>query len=66
MGDTSSSIPVQGAIDFPKLVPFISTALRAPSPLKRTCLAYLVEGHPRNISVKVFENWSIGLGVDII
>ena len=23
-----------------------------------TILAYLVEGHPRNISVKLFENWS--------
>ena len=31
----------------------------------RTILAYLVEGHPRNISVKLFENWSTGLGVDI-
>ena len=30
-----------------------------------TILAYLVEGHPRNTSVKLFENWSIGLGVDI-
>ena len=29
-------------------------------------LAILVEGHPRNISVKLFENWSIGLGEDII
>ena len=29
-------------------------------------LAYLVEGHPRNISVKLFENWYIGLGADII
>ena len=32
----------------------------------RTILAHLVEGHPRNISVKLFENWSIGLGVDVI
>ena len=32
----------------------------------RTILAYLVESHPRNISVKLFENWSVGLGVDII
>ena len=32
----------------------------------RTTLAYLAEGHPRNISVKLFENWSICLGVDII
>ena len=31
-----------------------------------TILAYLVEGHPRNISTKLFENWSIGLGADII
>ena len=31
-----------------------------------TILAYLVEGHPRNISVKLSENWSIGLGIDII
>ena len=31
-----------------------------------TILAYLVEGHARNISVKFFENWSIGLGGDII
>ena len=31
-----------------------------------TILAYLVEGHPRHISVKLFENWSTGLGVDII
>ena len=31
-----------------------------------TILAYLVEGHPRDISVKLFENWSIGLGADII
>ena len=31
-----------------------------------TILAYLVEGHPRNISVKLFENWSIGIGVYII
>ena len=31
-----------------------------------TILAYLVEGHPRNISVKFFENWSIGLGEDVI
>ena len=30
-----------------------------------TILEYLVEGHPRNISVKLFENWSIGLGVGI-
>ena len=32
----------------------------------RTILAYLVEGHPRNISVILFENWSTGLGIDII
>ena len=29
-------------------------------------LSYLVEGYPRNILVKLFENWSIGLGVDIV
>ena len=29
-------------------------------------LAYLVVGHPRKGSVKLFKNWSIGLGVDII
>ena len=34
--------------------------------LSGTILAYLVEGHPINISVKLFENWSIGLGVDCI
>ena len=28
-------------------------------------LAYLVEGHPRSIYVKLYENWSIGLG-DVI
>ena len=32
----------------------------------QTILLNLVEGHPRNISVKLFENWSIGLEVDII
>ena len=31
-----------------------------------TILPYLVEGHPRNISVKLFENWSIVLEGDII
>ena len=31
-----------------------------------TILAYLVESQPRNISVKLFENWSIDLGADII
>ena len=31
-----------------------------------TILAYLVESHPRNISMKLFENWSTGLGADII
>ena len=31
-----------------------------------TILAYLVEGQPRNISVQLFENWSFGLGADII
>ena len=29
-------------------------------------LAYLVEGHRRNISTKLYENWSFGLGADII
>ena len=32
----------------------------------RAILANMVEGHPRNMSVKLFENWSIGLGVGII
>ena len=27
-------------------------------------LAHLVEGPPRNISMKLFENWSIGLGAE--
>ena len=31
-----------------------------------TILAHLVEGYPRNISVKLYKNWSIGLGEDII
>ena len=31
-----------------------------------TILVYLVEGYLRNIYVKLFENWSIGLGEDII
>ena len=31
-----------------------------------TILAYLVEGHPRNISMKLLENWSIGIGADIM
>ena len=31
-----------------------------------TILAYLVKGHPKNISMKLFLNWSIGLGGDII
>ena len=31
-----------------------------------TILAYSVEGHLRDISVKLFKNWSIGLGADII
>ena len=31
-----------------------------------TIFANLVEGHPKSISVKSFENWSIGLGTDII
>ena len=32
----------------------------------RTILAYFLEGDSKNISVKLFENWSLGLGVDII
>ena len=32
--------------------------------LSETILIYLVEGQPRNISVKLFENWSIDLGGD--
>ena len=31
-----------------------------------TILAYLVEGHTRNISVKLSEKWSIGIGIEII
>ena len=31
-----------------------------------TILAYLVEGQPRDIPVKLFENWSTGLGADTI
>ena len=31
-----------------------------------TIFAVLVEGHPRNISVKLFCNRSIGLGGDVI
>ena len=34
--------------------------------LSRTILACLEEGHPRKISMKLFESWSVGLGVDII
>ena len=30
-----------------------------------TILAYLVECYSRNISVKLFENWSIGQGVHV-
>ena len=29
-------------------------------------LSHLVEDHPENVSVKIFENWSIGLGVNNI
>ena len=29
-----------------------------------TILAYLVESHPRNISMKLFENWFIGQGAE--
>ena len=32
----------------------------------RTILANLVDSYPRNISLKLFENLSIGLGVDVI
>ena len=31
-----------------------------------TILAILEEGHFRNISMKLFRNWAIGLRVDII
>ena len=31
-----------------------------------TVLAILVKGHQRNISVKLFLNWSTGLGGDVI
>ena len=31
-----------------------------------TILAFLVAGHPSNISVKLFENWSIDIGAGII
>ena len=31
-----------------------------------TILAYWVMGHPRNISMKLFKKWSIGLEADII
>ena len=31
-----------------------------------TILAILVEGHPRNISVKLFRNRSIGLEGDVV
>ena len=31
-----------------------------------TILAILVEGHPRIISVKLFWNWPIGLGGDVV
>ena len=34
--------------------------------LSGTILAYLVDGRPRNISVKLFEKWSIGLEVNVI
>ena len=30
-----------------------------------TILAYLVECYSRNISVKLFEDWSIGQGVHV-
>ena len=32
----------------------------------KTILEILVEGHPRNISVKLFWNQAIGLGGDVI
>ena len=32
----------------------------------RTILAILVEGHSRNISMKLFKNWVIGLGEDVV
>ena len=31
-----------------------------------TILKNLVEGHLRDVSMKLFENWSIGPGADII
>ena len=34
--------------------------------LSRTILAILVEGHPRNISVKLSCNQQIGLGEDVV
>ena len=34
--------------------------------LSVTILAYLVEGHPKNTSIKLFENWSIDQREDII
>ena len=30
-----------------------------------TILAYLVEDHAKKIPVKLFENWSVSLSVDI-
>ena len=32
----------------------------------RTILAVLIEGHPRNRSVKLFRNWAIGPGEDVV
>ena len=32
----------------------------------KTILVILVESHSRNISMKLFENWSIGQGADIV
>ena len=32
----------------------------------RTILAIVLDGHPKNISVKLFRNWPIGLGGDVV
>ena len=34
--------------------------------LSDTILAYLVMRHPKNSPAKLFINWSIGIGVNII
>ena len=35
-------------------------------PSETLVLPYLIDGHPKNISVKLFENWSFGLGIDVV